>query len=103
MPALPVLRACWLESCGLNGAGAGALGIAAASASGSQLEALHLSGNTLEGIADEVVHNRHTLLRDARLGVHLLQNLEDVRVEVEFDLKKKNIPDNKYFLVKCIV
>ena len=36
-----------------------------------------LSGNTLEGIADEVVHNRHALLRDARLGVHLLEDLVD--------------------------
>ncbi len=37
-----------------------------------------LSRNTLEGIADEVVHNRHTLLRDARLGMNLLEDLVDV-------------------------
>ena len=35
-------------------------------------------GDLFEGIGDEVVDNHHTLLGDAGLRVHLLENLEDV-------------------------
>ena len=39
-----------------------------------------LKGDLLEGVRHEVVDDGHTLLRDARLGVHLLEDAEDVRL-----------------------
>ena len=37
-----------------------------------------LRGDPLEGVIDKGVHDVHSLLADADLGVHLLQNLVDV-------------------------
>ena len=37
-----------------------------------------LSGNSVEGIMNERVHDVHGLLGDADVGVHLLENLVDV-------------------------
>ena len=37
-----------------------------------------LSGDTVEGVVDEGVHDVHGLLGDADVGVHLLQHLVDV-------------------------
>ena len=38
-----------------------------------------LDGDALEGVVDERVHDRHGLGRDARVRVHLLEDLVDVR------------------------
>jgi hypothetical protein len=38
-----------------------------------------LSSNALEDVVDEGVHDGHALLRDASVGVNLLQHLVDVR------------------------
>jgi hypothetical protein len=43
-----------------------------------------LSGNALEDVVDEGVHDGHALLGDAGVGVNLLQHLVDVR-RVRFD------------------
>jgi hypothetical protein len=37
-----------------------------------------LSGNAVEGVVDEGVHDVHGLLGDTDVGVHLLQDLVDV-------------------------
>ena len=37
------------------------------------------SSDTFEDIVDERVHDRHTLLRDTSIGVHLLQHFVNVR------------------------
>ena len=42
-------------------------------------ELASLNGNALEGVVDERVHDRHGLGGDARVGVHLLEHLVDVR------------------------
>ena len=38
-----------------------------------------LAGDALEDVVDERVHDRHALLGDARVGVHLLEHAVDVR------------------------
>ena len=38
-----------------------------------------LEGDALEDVVDERVHDRHALLGDARVGVHLLEHAVDVR------------------------
>ena len=35
----------------------------------------------LEGIYHEVIHDQHTFLGNASVGVHLLEDLEDVALE----------------------
>ena len=42
-------------------------------------ELASLGRDALEDVVDEGVHDGHALLGDARLGVHLLQHLVDVR------------------------
>ena len=41
-------------------------------------ETRRLGGDALEDVVDEAVHDRHGLAADARVGVHLLEDLVDV-------------------------
>lgn len=59
-------------------------------------QAASLAGNALKQIADEVIHDRHRLLGDARVWVHLLQHLVDVRGVPKKMKKKKKL---KFFKI----